>query len=90
MFSNSIDRFTEAKYEAGKYKANIFQKSRDGDPPVVVYQEEQAEQDPVSDSSEVDEVSNDMDILALFEHSGKSFKRKLNSQASVSRGLDCV
>jgi hypothetical protein len=44
----------------------------------------------VSDSSEVDEVSNDMDILALFEHSGKSFKRKLNSQASVSRGLDCV
>lgn len=78
FLTNSNDRYIEGTYGAGKYKANIFQKSRGGPP---AYQ--QVEQDPLGENSTVDEVSNEMDTLILFESSSKSIKRKLNSQASV-------
>ena len=85
VFSNSIGRFIEAQYGEGKYRANIFQKAHGGP---TAYQEA-SEPDPSSENSEVAEVSNNLNILGLFESSGNSFKCKLNSQSSLWLLLWC-
>jgi hypothetical protein len=80
VFTSSNDRYVEGRYGAGRYKANIFQKAHRGP---TVYKDVEQEPQQSENSDEVYKVSNDTDILSLFESSSESIKRKSHSPATV-------